>query len=170
MKAVNYKYYLHNNCKKRVWKSLSHVWLFATLWTIQSAEFSRSEYCKKKKRRLVELRANVMGNMSYSLLLKHLFIVVLFNLFYPSPHKNAENPMGIHKIPKVANWKCFKTNKGMGIKCVYEWAGTTLRIFFNRWKSRPPGRLAAKFTSFLRSSWFTFYLSSLHVSCIFIHS
>ena len=125
---------------------------------------------KKKKRRLVELRANVMGNMSYSLLLKHLFIVVLFNLFYPSPHKNAENPMGIHKIPKVANWKCFKTNKGMGIKWVYEWAGTTLRIFFNRWKSRPPGRLAAKFTSFLRSSWFTFYLSSLHVSCIFIHS
>ena len=118
---------------------------------------------KKKKRRLVELRANVMGNMSYSLLLKHLFIVVLFNLFYPSPHKNAENPMGIHKIPKVANWKCFKTNKGMGIKWVYEWAGTTLRIFFNRWKSRPPGRLAAKFTSFLRSSWFTFYLSSLHV-------
>ena len=27
-----------------VWKSLSHVWLFATPWTIQSMEFSRPEY------------------------------------------------------------------------------------------------------------------------------
>ena len=26
------------------WKSLSHVWLFATPWTIQSMEFSRPEY------------------------------------------------------------------------------------------------------------------------------
>ena len=26
------------------WKSLSHVWLFATLWTIQSMEFSRPEH------------------------------------------------------------------------------------------------------------------------------
>ena len=26
------------------WKSLSHVWLFATLWTIQSREFFRPEY------------------------------------------------------------------------------------------------------------------------------
>ena len=26
------------------WKLLSHVWLFATLWTIQSMEFSRPEY------------------------------------------------------------------------------------------------------------------------------
>ena len=26
------------------WKSLSHVWLFVTPWTIQSMEFSRSEY------------------------------------------------------------------------------------------------------------------------------
>ena len=26
------------------WKLLSHVWLFATSWTIQSMEFSRSEY------------------------------------------------------------------------------------------------------------------------------
>ena len=75
---------------------------------------------KKKKRRLVQFRANVIGNMSYSLLLKHLFIVVLFNLFYPSPHKYVENPMGIHKIPKITNWKYFKTNKGMGIKWVYE--------------------------------------------------
>ena len=83
-------------------------------------EFSRPEYCKKKKRRLVQFRANVIGNMSYSLLLKHLFIVVLFNLFYPSPHKYVENPMGIHKIPKITNWKYFKTNKGMGIKWVYE--------------------------------------------------
>ena len=27
-----------------VWKSLSHVWLFATPWAIQSMEFSRPEY------------------------------------------------------------------------------------------------------------------------------
>ena len=27
-----------------LWKSLSHVWLFATPWTIQSMEFSRPEY------------------------------------------------------------------------------------------------------------------------------
>ena len=27
------------------WKSLSRVWLFATLWSIQSVEFSRPEYC-----------------------------------------------------------------------------------------------------------------------------
>ena len=26
------------------WMSLSHVWLFATPWTVQSMEFSRSEY------------------------------------------------------------------------------------------------------------------------------
>ena len=26
------------------WKSLSHVWLFVTSWTIQSMEFSRQEY------------------------------------------------------------------------------------------------------------------------------
>ena len=26
------------------WKSVSHVWLFATPWTIQSMEFSRPEY------------------------------------------------------------------------------------------------------------------------------
>jgi len=26
------------------WKSLSHVWLFATAWTVQSMEFSRPEY------------------------------------------------------------------------------------------------------------------------------
>ena len=26
------------------WKSLSHVWLFATPWTIQTMEFSRPEY------------------------------------------------------------------------------------------------------------------------------
>ena len=26
------------------WKSLSHVWLFATSWAIQSMEFSRPEY------------------------------------------------------------------------------------------------------------------------------
>ena len=26
------------------WKLLSRVWLFATLWTIQSIEFSRPEY------------------------------------------------------------------------------------------------------------------------------
>jgi len=29
---------------KMKWKSLSHVWLFATLWTIQSSELSRPEY------------------------------------------------------------------------------------------------------------------------------
>ena len=29
------------------WKSLSHVQLFATLWTIQSMEFSRPEYWRK---------------------------------------------------------------------------------------------------------------------------
>ena len=28
----------------RKWKSLSHVWLFATSWSIQSMEFSRPEY------------------------------------------------------------------------------------------------------------------------------
>ena len=27
------------------WKSLNHVWLFATPWTTQSMEFSRPEYC-----------------------------------------------------------------------------------------------------------------------------
>ena len=32
----------HFQCQK--WKSLSHVQLFATLWTIQSVEFSRPEY------------------------------------------------------------------------------------------------------------------------------
>ena len=26
------------------WKLLSHVWLFATPWTIQSMQFSRPEY------------------------------------------------------------------------------------------------------------------------------
>ena len=30
--------------KEMKWKSLSHVWLFVTLWTIQSMEFSRPEY------------------------------------------------------------------------------------------------------------------------------
>ena len=44
-----------------------------------------------------------MSKMSYSLLLKHLFIVVLFNSSYPPPQKNVENPMGIHKILKVTN-------------------------------------------------------------------
>ena len=29
---------------KRKWKSLSHVWLFAIPWTIQSMDFSRPEY------------------------------------------------------------------------------------------------------------------------------
>ena len=28
----------------RKWKSLSHIWLFVTLWTIQSVEFSRPQY------------------------------------------------------------------------------------------------------------------------------
>ena len=32
-----------HNCSEK-WKSLSRVWLFATLWTIQSMEFSRPEY------------------------------------------------------------------------------------------------------------------------------
>ena len=27
------------------WEMLSHVWLFATLWTVESMEFSRPEYC-----------------------------------------------------------------------------------------------------------------------------
>ena len=36
----------HNQLWEKVkkWKSLSHVWLFATPWTIQSREFSRPEY------------------------------------------------------------------------------------------------------------------------------
>ena len=29
---------------ERKWELLSHVWLFATLWTLQSIEFSRREY------------------------------------------------------------------------------------------------------------------------------
>ena len=39
---------IHPYCRLRLWKSkwksLSRVWLFATLWTIQSMEFSRPEY------------------------------------------------------------------------------------------------------------------------------
>lgn len=98
--------------------SLSHVLTLSNpglygLWNSPGQNIAK----KKKKKKTGQFRANVIGNMSYSLLLKHLFIVVLFNLFYP-PHKNVENPMGTHKIPKITNWKCFKTNKGMGIKWV----------------------------------------------------
>ena len=34
----------NKNYKTWNWKSLSHVWLFATPWTLQSLEFSRLEY------------------------------------------------------------------------------------------------------------------------------
>ena len=34
----------HRSELKWKWKSLSHVWLFEILWTIQSMEFSRPEY------------------------------------------------------------------------------------------------------------------------------
>ena len=36
--------YPHTKIRKWKWKSLSCVWLFANPWTIQSMEFSRSEY------------------------------------------------------------------------------------------------------------------------------
>ena len=39
---VNSLSYICSN--KWKWKSLSRVWLFVTLWAIQSMEFSRSEY------------------------------------------------------------------------------------------------------------------------------
>ena len=39
------------------WKSLSSVWLFATLWTIQSLEFSRPEYWHRPSR-------NILGEVS----------------------------------------------------------------------------------------------------------
>ena len=33
---------------KTKWKSLSHVWLFVTPWTIESMQFSRPEYWSEK--------------------------------------------------------------------------------------------------------------------------
>ena len=35
----------NKNYKTWNWKLLSHVWLFATPWALQSMEFSRLEYC-----------------------------------------------------------------------------------------------------------------------------
>ena len=35
----------HDKSRKWKWKSLSHIWIFVTTWSIQSMEFSRPEYC-----------------------------------------------------------------------------------------------------------------------------
>ena len=105
--AINH-YYLHKQFRTVKWKSLSHVWLFATPWSIQSMEFSRLEYWN-----------------AYSL--------SLLQEFFPTQGSNAGLPhcrLILYQLsnkgsPRILKWVAYPFSRGSsqprnrtGVSCI----------------------------------------------------
>ena len=76
------------------WKSLSHVWLFATPWTIQSIEFSRPEYWSGS----LSLFQGIFPNQRLNPVLLH-FRQILYQL----SHEGS---------PRILEWVAYPFSRG----------------------------------------------------------